>query len=99
MGNLYGKYFSFTSASLAAGTDLIAEAERLSGQTGITAKKLTIIASGSLSIDVNNLGANSTLFQDSDLYYKLSLGANDCLVGSLVVGETTASPVFLAMVF
>ena len=96
---IQGKYFSFTSASVVAGTDLITTAETLSGQSNIIAKKITIISSGSLAIDINGLGAYSTLYQDADLLYKLSLGENDCVISSLVIGQDSGSPVFVAMVF
>jgi len=95
----YGNYFSFTSACVVAGTDLITVAETLSGKSNILATKLTLISSGSIAIDINGLGAYSTLYEDADLLYKLSLGDGDCLVGSLIVQGDSASPVFLAMVF
>ena len=97
--NIQGKYFSFSASSVDAGTDLITKAKTLTGLTDIVAKKITLISSGSLAIDINDLGVDSTLYQDSDLLYKLSLDNFDCNVRSLVVGETTGSPVFLAMVF
>jgi len=96
---IQGRYFSFSSGSVTAGTDLIASAETLTGISHINARKLTLVASGSLAIDINHLGVDSTLFQDVDLLYKLSLDSDDCLVSSLVVSETSACPVFLAMVF
>lgn len=99
MSNNYGNYFSFTSACVVAGTDLISVAETLTGRSDILAKKLTLISSGSLAIDINGLGVYSTLYADADLLYKLSLGTDDCLVGSLVIRDDSGSPVFLAMVF
>lgn len=96
---IQGKYYSFTSGSIGAGTDLIQVAESLTGISNIVAKKITIIAADSILVDINNLGVYSTLFMDSDKYYKLSLDSNDVVVSSLIVGQTTASPVFLAMVF
>jgi hypothetical protein len=98
-GGIQGKYFSFSASSVDAGTDLISKAKTLTGFTDIIAKKITLISSGSLSIDINGTGVNSTLYQDSDLLYKLSLDSYDCIVRSLEVKETSASPVFLAMVF
>jgi hypothetical protein len=96
---IQGKYFSFTSASVGEGIDLIEQAQNLIGIPDIVAKKLTLISSGSLAIDINNLGATSTLYMDTDLNYKLSLGDSDCLVTSLVFVQESASPVFLALVF
>jgi len=93
-----GKYFSFTSASVSAGMDLIARAETLAGVSNIVAKKLTLIASDTVTINVNSAGS-STLFQDTDGYFKLSLDSNDIMVSSLIVAQSTASPVFLAMVY
>jgi len=96
---IQGRYFSFTSGSATANTDLIARAKTLTGISDIVAKKLTLISSGSLAIDINNLGVSSTLFQDTDLYYKLSLDDSDCVISSLKITQTTACPIFLALVF
>jgi hypothetical protein len=97
--NIQGKYYSFTSASVVAGDDLMVKAETALGLSNIVAKKLTLISSGSLAIDINNLGVYSTLYRDADSLYKLSLDGYDCMIDSLKIGETSASPVFLAMVF
>lgn len=96
---IQGRYYSFTSASVVAGTNLIETVKTRIGNNNLVARKLTLISSGSLAIDINNLGVYSTLYQDVDLLYKLSLGEDDCVISSLVIGETTTSPVFLAMVF
>lgn len=96
---IQGRFFSFTSASVSANQDLIARAETLTGISNIVAKKITLISSGSLAIDINGLGVNSTLYQDADLLYKLSLDARDVEVSSLVIGQTSACPVWLALVF
>ncbi len=96
---IQGRYFSFTSGSVDANTDLIEKAQTLTGISNIVARKLTLIASGSLAFDINNLGTNSSLFQDTDFLYKLSLDSDDCVVNSFVVKETTGCPVFLALVF
>lgn len=97
--DIQGKYFSFTTASAVAGEDLMTKAKALTGETNMTAKKLTLISSGSLSIDVGGWGVYSTLYQDADLLFKLSLDSKDCMINSLVLGQTTASPIFLAMVY
>jgi hypothetical protein len=94
-----GNYFSFTSGSSGSGTDLIQRAETLTGMSDIVAKKLTLITSGSLAFRINNVPADSTLFRDTDGLYKLSLDAGDVYVSSLVVTQTSACPVFVAMVF
>lgn len=94
-----GQYFSFTSGSVDANTDLITKAETLTGIPIINAKKLILITGGSLAFDINGLGTDSTLFLDTDGLYKLSLDANDVVVSSLKVTQTTGCPVFLAMVF
>jgi hypothetical protein len=96
---IQGKYFSFSASSVDAGTDLITSAQTLTGISKIVAKKITLISTGSLALDINNLGVDSSLYQDSDLLYKLSLDSYDCTINSLKVNVTTACPVFLAMVF
>lgn len=95
---IQGKYISFTSASAEVNTDLISVAKALVGQS-IMAKKLTLVTSGSLAFDINNTGYSSTLYLDTDSLYKLSLDANDVVVSSFVVKETTGCPIFLAMVY
>jgi hypothetical protein len=99
MGQIAGQYFSWTSASVVAGQDLITIAKARSRATQLIAKKLTIISSGSLAIDINNLGVDSTLFQDADGLFKVSLDSNDCIISSIEIGQTSACPVFVAMVF
>jgi hypothetical protein len=94
-----GKYFSFTSASVVAGEDLIETAETLNGMTGIIAKGITIITSGSLSFDINELGANSKLIPYTDTINKLSIGHSDNWIGSVVIGETSACPVSVEIIF
>ncbi len=97
---LYGKYFSFTSASITAGEDLVETLATQIGNTdGIVPKKITLISSGSIAIDINNLGVYSTLFADADSLYKLSLDSNDVEIKSIVSEEDSASPIFLAVVF
>lgn len=96
---IQGKYFSFTSASqIAAGSDLIVIAETTIGKN-VVAKKLSLITSGSISIDINNTGIYSTLYKDTDNLYRLSLDANDCVISSIVLGTTTASPIYLSMIY
>jgi len=94
-----GTYFSYTSGSVDANTDLITKAETLTGVPTINAKKLTLITGGSLAFDINGLGTDSRLYQDTDGLYKLSLDAGDVIVSSLKISQTTGCPVFLAMVF
>lgn len=96
---LQGQYYSFSTGSVVAGTDLIEVAETTLNRSNIVARKITLISSGSVALDINNLGTSSTLFQDVDLLYKLSLDGEDCLISSLVITQTTACPIFLAMVF
>lgn len=96
---IQGRYFSFTTGSLAVDTDLITEAETLTGISNIIAKKLTVICSGSLALDINGLGVDSTFYLDPDSLYKLVLEEGDCLVSSMVLGQTSASPIFVSMIF
>lgn len=97
---IYGKYFSYTAGSVVAGQDLISLAKTRMGTTdNVSARKMTVIASGSLAFSINGMAASSTLFQDVDLLYKLSLDADDVIVKSFVVNQTSACPVFVAMVF
>lgn len=94
---IQGKYFSFTSASANAGTDLIEVAESLTGNS-ILAKKLSLVTSASI-VNINSSSVNSTLYQDSDGLYRLSFDDNDCLVESLIIVGETGSPVFLSVIY
>lgn len=94
-----GKYFSWTSASVTAGQDLIARAETLTGETHILAKKVNLISTGSMRLDINGLGTYSTLYKETDNTYRLTLESGDVIVGSLTVGDTSACPVFTALVY
>jgi hypothetical protein len=62
-------------------------------------KKLTYIASGSYAIDINNSGVYSQLYEDADGKYKLSLDANDILVNTFRVQETSASGIWLGVIY
>jgi len=97
--SIRGKYFSFTAGSVTAGQDLIARAETLTGEEKIWARKLTLISSGSIRLAINEQDWYSTLYQDADFLYKLSLDDDDCRIDSLIVGDTSACPIFVAMVF
>jgi len=100
---LHGYYYSFTSASVTAGEDLITTiATKLGGTratNGIVPKKLTLISSGSIAIDINSLGKYSTLFADTDGLFKLSLDSQDVEIKSMVSQSMSASPIFIAVVF
>lgn len=95
---IQGQYFSFTSASVVAGDDLISIAEGKIGVSGIVAKKVDISTSGSLAFSING-GASSTLFKDTDNIYRLSLSAFDIMVGSIVINQTSACPVNVGIIF
>jgi len=99
--NLFGKYYSntFTTGSVTGGEDLISKIETAVGEPKIMVKKLTYIATGSYGVDINNSGVYSQLFQDSDGYWKLSLDANDVLINTFKIQETSASGIFLAVIY
>ena len=99
--NLFGKFYSntFTTGSVTGGEDLIAKVETAIGEPKINVKKLTYIASGSYAIDINNSGVYSQLYEDSDGKYKLSLDANDILVNTFRVQETSASGIWLGVIY
>jgi hypothetical protein len=97
--NIQGKYFSWTSASIIAGQDLISIAKTKLGLTNLIAKQLSIIASGSLAIDIGGVGTDSTLFKGTDNYYRLSIDNNDCSISSATISQTSACPVFVSMIF
>jgi hypothetical protein len=100
---LYGYYYSFTASAVSVGEDLVSTiATRLGGTratNGIVPKKLTLISSGSLALDINGLGVYSTLFADADGLYKLALDGQDVQIKSMVSQAVSACAVFLAVVF
>lgn len=97
-GILGGKYFSFSASAAGSGLDLITQAETLSGETTISAKRLELFTGGSLAFNING-GGESTLFKDGSGYYHLLLEDGDVVVKSLVVSQTTACPVFLSIIY
>jgi hypothetical protein len=97
---LYGYYYSFSASAVTAGEDLISTIATKVGRTnGIVPKKLTLISSGSLALNINGLGVYSTLFADADGLYKLALDGQDVEIKSMVSQALSSSPVFLAVVF
>jgi len=94
-----GKYFAFTSASVTAGEDLIDRAQTLSGESVIVAKSITLTSSGSLSFDINSLGKNSTLSKFSDIYNRMEISHEDNWISSVVIGDTSACPVSVEIIF
>ena len=99
--NLFWKFYSnvFTTGSTTGGEDLIAKVETAIGVTKISPKKLTYIASGSWAIDINDSGVYSQLFEDTDGYWKLSLDSNDVLINTFRVQETSASGIWLGVIY
>jgi len=99
--NLFGKFYSntFTTGSVTGGEDLIAKVETNIGATKILVKKLTYIASGSYSIDINSSGSYSALHMNADGEYRIDLDSNDVLVNSLKVLETSASGIWLSVIY
>ena len=93
-----GRYFSFTSGSVDAGTDLIEEAEKLSGNSNIVAKKLTLVSSGCVIVNINSSGS-SHLLENTDHQWVLSFDAGDILVSSLRISNSSASQIYLALVY
>ena len=99
--DLFGKFYSntFTTGSVVGGEDLIAKVETAVGLTKISPKKLTYIATGSYAIQINDTGVYSQLYCDSDGLYKLSLDANDILVNTFRIQETSASGIWLGVIY
>lgn len=96
--NIQGNYFSFTSASVVAGDDLITIAQTKSGVSNIVARKMEVISSGSLAFSINDM-PTSYLFPDGNGYYRLSLQAYDVMVSSFAISQTSACPVNVSLVF
>ena len=98
--NLFGKFYSntFTTGSVTGGEDLIAKMETELGITKMNPKKLTYIASGSWAININDTGY-SQLYMDTDGMYKLSLDSFDILVNTFKIQETSASGIWLGVIF
>lgn len=97
--NIQGTYYSgyFTTGSV-EGYDIMSAIETTLGKN-ITAKKLTYISSSASTIDINGSGTYSSLFADTDGYFKLSLDSLDCTISSLKVKQTSASGIFVAIVY
>lgn len=96
---LQGSYFSHEFATLSANDDLMELMATELGVSKVVAKKLTLVSEGAITLDINNLGVFSDIYEDTDGLYKLSLDASDCVVSSLVVENDCLVPVFLAIIF
>ena len=94
-----GRYYSTTLSGCDAEDDLVETIATAVGATKILIKKLTIITAGDISIDINSQGVYSSLFQDADNLYKLSLETGDALIGSMVVESQITSDIFIACIF
>lgn len=94
---IYGKYYSNTFTSVQDG-DLISQFESECGSTGISLKKMTLVTTVDVGIDVNSTGVYSHLFLDTDNLYKLSLDAGDIYVTSILTEDAGVS-IFLAGVY
>ena len=101
MGNIQGTFYSntiTTSGSGSGGEDLISDIKTTLGLTSMVVKKMTLISSSNISVDINNLGTYSKLFADADGNYKLSLDAIDCSISSVKILEKSVA-VWIAVVF
>jgi len=101
--NIQGQFYSnnITTGSVTGNEDLISDIRTTLGLSNIIAKKLSIRSGGSISVDINNLGTYSTLYETSDSgspLYRLDLDAGDCNVSSLKIKETNAS-VWISIIY
>ena len=94
---LNGKYFSKSILTAGADEDLLATLKTDLSIDHLMAKKLTLITSETITVNINGVGF-SELYADLDGVSRLSLDADDVNVGSVVVHES-GSTVFIAVVF
>lgn len=99
MGGLYGKYYSELLSTTEAGEDLITKLKTSLGVSRMTVKKLTLICSTEIHVDVNSTGVYSDLWLDTDSTYRLSLDGNDVLISTLLVEEESISDIFVAVIY
>jgi hypothetical protein len=99
--NIMGTFYSntFTTGSVTGSEDLMEKVEANLGLGNVIVKKLTYISSGSYAIDINNTGTWSYLWPDADGNYKLSLDGYDVQVSSFRIKETSASGIWLAIIY
>jgi hypothetical protein len=99
--SIQGAFYSntiTTSGDGSGGEDLITDIKTTLGLTSMVVKKLTLISSSNISVDINNLGTYSKLFADADGNYKLSLDSLDCSISSVKILEKSVA-VWIAVVF
>jgi len=86
--DIFGKYYStiITTGSEVYGSDLFDTIETDLGISPVTAKKLTVVSSGSLSVQLNDSGTYYVL-SDYSGSYLLQLNAGDVYVNSLKIKE------------
>ena len=92
-----GKYYSAYLTTELAG-DLLDLVKADLGVDSLMVKKMTLITTSDLHIDINNTGFYSSLYLDLDAIYKVSLDGFDVVISSLVTQEAGIS-VFLAVIY
>lgn len=104
MTTLFGSFYSniYSTGSAVGGEDLITKvkASLANANRPFTgAKKMTIVSPTAITIDINNLGVYSTLWENADGDRVISFDAGDLLITSVKVQETSASNIYIAVVF
>jgi len=97
--DLFGNYFSTNLSGATAGDDILELLEAEIGNSNMIVKKLALITVADIGLDVNTRGVYSHLWKDADLNYKLALDANDVLIGSMIVEDTVADDIFVAVIY
>jgi len=100
MNYLAGKYYSNTisTGSAVVGQDLFTTIKSDLGLSNVNAKKISLICSGSICIDINNTGFYSPLHLDVSGSYTLNLGEGDVIANSLKVKESGRN-VFISIIY
>lgn len=81
-----GRFVSFLITTT-SNQDLIDYVKTTLSVDYLTVKKITVIANGSTTVNINS-GHDSVLFQDLDGLSRLSLDSGDCIIESFIVKES-----------
>lgn len=92
-----GHYFSKNITTTTTDQDIINTIRVMLNNRHISVKKVTVISSSEFTVSINDVGF-SDVYQDVDLIYKLSLGADDVSINKMVIHESGIT-VFVAIVF
>ena len=98
MTYIAGRYYSNTITTSASGQDLISTIKTTLGVSRVTARKIDLICSGSICVDIGNTGVWSPLHTDATGSYTLHLDEDNVFANSIKILES-GRDVFIGIIY